>query len=514
MGAIGKTGSFITDTALDKNHVGASMSEVQSDGFKFRAEDYLKQKAKADDKDAKAKKVNDGLEKVKGVSTKFNTLNAFQGDVLQQARNAIGEAGLKMERGEMSQMEFDVLKNNILGQVDQLNQNYTRVNDQVKRFSEMVANGNVPEGFEEDALRLGKSFDTFNMKATLQPNGTFKMASYDEEGNVIEEGDFATIGNNTFTNPVTNVDFDAKKAKFLNSYPKVTNQTIGNNQTNEVKGWSKDYDAPLNEQVANIMADKNAVSILAKKITGKAQRNITDPEILKAVEKGIRDEYKGLYATEKKDDPNYEGSNNALGWANYNSDNTTPAPGFTGASSDEKEIFVTTTDGQKIRVPKGSTKLSVENFVDGDLKKGVYDRINYFQIIKGSDGRYRVIAEAESVGKAGDTESFTEFTEEGKKKIATYQKKNPKLTPKQVLEAVVLEDPSVISKQSTRTKEQGKRIINVGGNFAEIQQFLPSGMTSNDVMREVLRRGGIDPDKAGKKATKKDTTTKVKKKVW
>ena len=47
--ALGRTGSFVTDAPIQRNDVGAAMQQVEDSGFKHRAEEFVRFKAKKDE---------------------------------------------------------------------------------------------------------------------------------------------------------------------------------------------------------------------------------------------------------------------------------------------------------------------------------------------------------------------------------------------------------------------------------------------------------------------------------
>jgi len=57
--AIGKVGSFGTDAPLREDYIGNALSEVENQGFRYRQEQRLAQKAKKEEEDAKLKDIAD-----------------------------------------------------------------------------------------------------------------------------------------------------------------------------------------------------------------------------------------------------------------------------------------------------------------------------------------------------------------------------------------------------------------------------------------------------------------------
>jgi hypothetical protein len=63
---------------------------------------------------------------------------------------------------------------------------------------------------------------------------------------------------------------------------------------------------------------------------------------------------------------------------------------------------------------------------------------------------------------------------------------------------VAKEDPTAVVKISEREKQNPKKFINIGANQALLSKFIPSEQTPDEVIREVIKQAGYNPDEASK----------------
>ena len=69
--AIGKVGSFGTDAPLREDYIGNALSEVENQGFRYKAEKRLEDEKKKADEDAKLRELSEWNKSVKSNSYKI-----------------------------------------------------------------------------------------------------------------------------------------------------------------------------------------------------------------------------------------------------------------------------------------------------------------------------------------------------------------------------------------------------------------------------------------------------------
>jgi chorismate mutase len=296
--AIGRTGSFATIAPIQGNPIGNAVAQVEDNAFKYRAEQRLAEEKKKLAEDKANAELEADLGKIKSDTTKFSTQNALIIDATTKLKNGIGQKARELKAGKISQTDYNIYKTNAEMQVSLIDQAAKRINAQATAYAKDVAEGKIPSGFEENALNFGGAYDKNNIVLELNPDGTMTSVVYDDDGKILDKGDLSTIGQNAFT-PVYKYDLDKDKQEFIKTYPKVLNEKFVGNTKVGTKGIADEIEKAMDLKIEATVKDRNALAIKAKEITGKANPNVKDPEIIEQVRKKLKDEYMGLYAPEK-----------------------------------------------------------------------------------------------------------------------------------------------------------------------------------------------------------------------
>ena len=417
--AIGKVGSFATVAPIQGNPIGDAMAQVEDNAFRYRAEQRLEEERKRLAKEKADAELETDLGKIKSDTVKFPTRNALIIDAMTKLKQGVGQKAKEMNEGKISRLDYNIYKSNAESQIALIDQSAKRINAQAAAYAKDVAEGKIPSGFEENALNFGGAYDKNNIALELQPDGTMIANVYDDNGNILDKGDLSAIGQNAFT-PVYKYDLDKDKQEFIKAYPKVLNeQFIGNTKVG-TKGIAPEIEKAMDLKIEATVKDRNALAIKAKEITGIANPNVKDPNIIEEVRKKLKDEYMGLYAQEKMIDE-------ATGRA------TEQRLRAKQAKEDaEKEIMVgkPTVINKPgyvvtgVTLQKGTKSHPLGNVII-DSGQGKKEKATNVYVSPGGKMYLRV----EQTGFEGDSKRTTRYTEKGLKRKAEAEAKKIAFTP-------------------------------------------------------------------------------------
>lgn len=297
--AIGRVGSFATDSPLANNYVGQALSEVENQSFRYRKERRDIAEAKKAEEEAKQTEILAGLGSIDPAkTTKFATHNALAADGARKLFDYVSEKGQLYSQGKIPKIDFEIAKQNAKGQMSLINQASERINSQVADYSKLIEKGQIASGFEQNAMELGKAYDNVNMFFELDDKGILQAVAYDDEGKIIEKGDLSKFGQNAFT-PISAFDIDKDKAEFIKTYPKVLRESLGATSKTGIKGITPQIEDAIDLKVDALVKDRNALANAAYKLTGIPNANITDPKLIDRTRKALKEEYLAMYSPEK-----------------------------------------------------------------------------------------------------------------------------------------------------------------------------------------------------------------------
>lgn len=297
--AIGRVGSFATDSPLQQNYVGQALTDTENQGFKYRAERRLIADAKKKEEEDKQNEINAGLGSIDQAKTsKFANHNALAIDGSRKLFDYVSEKGRLYSQGKIPKIEFEIAKQNAKAQIAQMNQATERINNQVKDYSGLIEKGLIASGFEENALELGKAYDNVNMFWEIGDDGILQAVAYDDNGKIIEKGDLSKFGQNAFT-PVSNFDIDKDKAEFIKTYPKVLTESLGYATKTGVKGITPEIEKAVDLKVNALIKDRNSLAVANYRRTGTPKPVVEDPKEIEATKEYLKQEYLAMYSPEK-----------------------------------------------------------------------------------------------------------------------------------------------------------------------------------------------------------------------
>jgi len=312
--AIGRIGSFAT-TEAPKDPLLDTLQNIEQVGFQRRAEQRLIDDAKKKAKEEEDKIVEADIAKIKSDTTKFPTQNALIIDAMSKLSNGVAQKAKDYQAGKISKTDYNIYKTNAQQQIGLIDQAAKRINVQATDFAKLVSEGKIPPGFEENALNAGGAYDKNNIHLELNPDGTFTSYLYDDKDpnsfKILDKGGLAEFGVKPFV-PVLNYDLDKDKKEFITTYPKVLNEKFVGMTKVGTKSIAPEIEKAIDLKVNAILANKNALAIKAKEITGQANPEVNDPDLIEEVRKKLKDEFVGMYAPEKMVDEATQRANTAI----------------------------------------------------------------------------------------------------------------------------------------------------------------------------------------------------------
>jgi len=386
--AIGQKGSYATTTNIQDPLLGV-LQNVEEQGLKYRAEQKIKDDAKAKEKKDKETAEVDDIANIKGITTNYATKNGMIISAVTKLKDKLREKQLDLKAGRISQTDYNVAKDNAMSQMEFINQGSKRLNEQYSSMAKLISEGKTAEGFDEGILSLGGALDKNNLYFDLKDDMTFDVIAYDNADpnnpKIIEKNDLRNFGVETLK-PVLKYDFDGEKQEFLKSYPKVLNeQFVGNTKVGK-KGIAPEIEDAIDLKVNSIVSNPNALAIKAREITGEAKPDIKDPEIIEQVRENLKTEYKGLYAPEKMVDEAVGRGNLSLGWSRLNKETQAVKIG-------QVEIPETITSSGVVISP-GYKGVSVVGGKPFNIIAGkTLATVNSYSVKENKDGRKQVVAE-------------------------------------------------------------------------------------------------------------------------
>lgn len=316
MPPIGNRGSYATVTPVRQDYIGNAGAQNEANAFKYREEARLKaEKEQA----VKAKKLQDAQIALENVTTPFANVN---NGILETGRMIVQknlEMFEKKERGEISEGQYLMFKQNAEMVAKQIAERGKGINGQLKEITEGAEKGIYSPDFLEDGLKLGGAFEKGQFLPKINDDGTVEYLVYetDENGNKVPVSDWQPAGSfgvNEFT-PVRKFNVDEEIKTFVTNHPLQTTAKIGNNKvTTETL-----LDAPENAFVLNSinlkadadLSDKDKLININFKLTGRKEKDVSKIN-KEALKQKYVEELKNSYKEEMKENPDYGGANLAF----------------------------------------------------------------------------------------------------------------------------------------------------------------------------------------------------------
>lgn len=507
MAGIGKSGSYAT-TNEPKDYVSDALARVEDQAFKYRAEKRLLDKEKQDKKDAASKDIADGMPKIKGLTTtKFPSLNALAIDGADKIYNKYMEDARRYEKGEISKIDFEVSKSMATEEVSLINQAAARVNDDSKKYSELVDKGGISDPFIEQAMSLGKAYDDIKMYWEMGENGKLELVAYDDtdpdDVKIIERGGLEKFGSNSFT-PVYAYDMDKDKKEFISTYPKVLEENFAGMSIEGKKGITPKIKEAIGLKVQSLITNKDVLANEAYKITGVANPNVTDKEVIKKVEKNLTTEYEALYSPDKTLEEATSRFTAKKPDKSSNKDTNEPAyfGGFTTIKGRGNGVNI-----NGVTVQENTRAIPITNNVTVVSPGGREERATRVFVSPGG----KMYLEVERTGFETSSTTKVQANEKGKAKLKSI---DPSTNKPYTIDDL-LDDEKV--KVTTADKNSGKVLLDFGKNSSDIAKFAKRmGYLDMDTFtRDMIAKSGGDAFfKVPQKNTSAKNTTTTKKRTY
>lgn len=302
MAPIGSKFSY-AQVEAPKDSIQESMQYVNELDYRAKQDRLKAEEAKAKAQKEKDDAMATDLEKIKAISVGKRGYDAPVIEAANLLRKQYADNYRDLNSGKLSKTEFEIKKNNIFSQVDLMKQKSQSIIDKTKTLSEMLKDGKLEDGFEDKALKLGKSIDNGHIYTELDSDGNVNMIAYDvdENGNktIIEKSSLADFGNSSL-NPVTKVNYQKEIEEFKKNNALGLIESLGTNIKTGVKELKKGSNIDKNiEAFAEAkVSDPNALSVAYRNATGNFETDIKDPEKIKIAKDWIYNQTFNSYAKE------------------------------------------------------------------------------------------------------------------------------------------------------------------------------------------------------------------------
>ena len=507
MAGIGKAGSYAT-TNEPKDYVSDALARVEDQAFKYRAEKRLLDKEKQDKKDAVSKDIADGIPKTKGLTTtKFPSLNALAIDGADKIYNKYMEDARRYEKGEISKIDFEASKAMASEQVSLMNQSNKRINEQEAEYAKLASEKKIAEPFIDQAMSLGKAHDDVKMYWEMGENGKLELIAYDDtdpdDVKIIERGGLEKFGSNSFT-PVFAYDLGKDQEEFVKRYPKSLQEEFVGMSIEGKKGISPIIKEALDLKVQSLIKNKDVLANEAYKITGVANPNVTDKEVIKKVEKNLTTEYEALYSPDKTLEEATSRFTATKPDKSSNKDTNEPASfgGFTVIKGRGNGV-----DINGVRVQENTRAIPITNDVTIGSPGGRQERATRVLVSPGG----KMYLEVERTGFETSSTTKVQANEKGKAKLKSIDPS----TKKPYTIDDLLDDEKV--KVTTADKNSGKVLLDFGQKSSDIAKFAKRmGYPDMDTFtRDMIAKSGGDTFfKVQQKNTNAKKTTTTKKRTY
>jgi hypothetical protein len=385
--AIGNKGSYATVTPVRQDYIGNAGARNEANAFKYREEARLKaEKEQA----VKAKKLQDAQIALENVTTPFANVN---NGILETGRMIVQknlEMFEKKERGEISEGQYLMFKQNAEMVSKQITERGKGINGQLKEITEGAEKGIYSPDFLEDGLKLGGAFEKGQFLPKINDDGTVEYLVYetDENGNKVPVSDWQPVGSfgvNEFT-PVRKFNVDEEIKTFVANHPLQTTAKIGNNKvTTETLLNAKENEFVLNSinlKADADLSDKDKLININFKLTGQKEKDVSkiDKEALK--QKYV-EELKNSYKEEMKEVSDFKGAEYQRKLAKDNKKIKENAPMWS-EQTETNELLGKPKQGFKAKSVKNGYKFNTIKTKEGVLSNAI---VEYATVVEGGDGK-------------------------------------------------------------------------------------------------------------------------------
>lgn len=182
--AIGRTGSFATDTPLQKDYIGNALSEVENQGFRYRQEQKLAQKAKKEEEEAKLKDVADWDGKFDPNVIGYSSIDSPLVSMAMKAKERAGNITRELYSPNISTDQKIALmseRNKLAQSFDIANQTPQIIKEKVKSLEEGIKAGKYNSRDVDFMENISKQLESGKYELNYDERGTPNIKIYDTD---------------------------------------------------------------------------------------------------------------------------------------------------------------------------------------------------------------------------------------------------------------------------------------------------------------------------------------------
>ena len=309
--AIGRVGSFATDSPLANNYVGQALTDTERNGFLYRKERRDIAEAKKKEEEDKNKEIElqfTDLEKntvplLTGYSSIDDPIQVYATDVKVKGADLVRQ--MNMEKDPYKKAELKSRYNRGIQSFKTLNQFPKLLNDKKAELEQGIKDGKYNERDLDAVTQLAKSIDSGKYDMRMDENGVPRITIYnvDENGKpigVLERG----ISLGDLTNRITpfqkpTYDINGGIAEQITSQIKLDESKVQKGfDTYTVEQRNKRVDDALKLKAKEVASMPSEAYELWQKMGNTPKRTFTDADkqqIADYVEKDLKARYRNKY---------------------------------------------------------------------------------------------------------------------------------------------------------------------------------------------------------------------------
>lgn len=517
--AIGRIGSFATDSPLATNYVGNALTETENQGFRYRAERRAIAEAKKKEEEDKNKAIElefDSFDKslvptITGYSSIDDPVNMYAMDVRQKGVDWIREKNQTTDPYKKAEIQSKI--NKATQSFKMLNQYPKLLNDKKAELEEGIKAGKYNERDLTAVTEMAKSLDSGKYDMRVDENGVPRMTIYKTDENGVPVGVLEkNISLGDLTNRITPFQkpiYDAKngiaeqwasevgldESVIQNGFVTITRKQVDQRVKDSAKTRAK--------EVASIPSEAYE---LWQKMGNPPKRTFNDAEkqqIANYVEKDLISRVEETY----KKDINQSDALAARKFAKQLKDEAVviSEPSIVRSTSDAPYVLdATDKNGKQIKLQDGTKDFPIGNAI---IKTGEGKQKKITNVFVSPGGKMRV--RIEETGFEGASKSKKELSAEGKRKEKFNKDNATKIANKQVQAEKIFEDDYINVSESDK-----KPVVKVL-DFKDVREIGPYALkmgynSSKEMQDDFINRAGgdefiITPDERPQQKKKKET---------
>jgi len=295
---LGNTGAYITDAPIQRNDVGIAMTQAEDAGFKHRAEEFVRFKAKKEQDDKYDEAAFKDMPKAE--YTRDADKNKFLSDGFTDATKVVYDAYSKFKSGQLSWPEFNRTKQNTLNALNHLNEGAKKTEAYYTGAAKDIADGKVHPLFQDQIMKTGEAMDNIRLK--FNPDGTAHGYAMSPDGKeVVYDSPLNAWGTN-FQQYNHLVDLNTLDKNFVTANPMPVTERFNGYMKTGTTNISEQIKNNIKSEVQSRMGNPDIVAQVASEMYKKPITRVTDAAELQKVAQKMEDDLLNSYSKSTKKD--------------------------------------------------------------------------------------------------------------------------------------------------------------------------------------------------------------------